>query len=613
MMNILEQLYWREPWWLLLSLFPVIRIVWQRRQQRFSLSLYADKELLPWVSVPGLQKQRYFQQVMQVFIWLLFAIAAAGPRFLLSVPPELLPPQGAMVIVIDQSRSMQANDVFPNRLQQAHNIVRQWVQTKDEIKKGLVIFAGAAHIVLPVTSDKKVLNETVFLLDKIQMPTHGSAMVNAVLQAKSLLSKDSKERAIFLLTDGDVPAEKFKQLQQVIEQLQQENIFLHLFGVGKPFPVALTDSFGHWLQYNGKTVFTQLKDDALRALAENKNVYYHRLDFDVYAQLSDTWQPQGARIAAQDYDQVLWHELFPWFLMSALLLIILNRLAIPMCLMSERLLPKSIVKLGAFFIISVFISVTAEPAQAAEKMAKKATIQSAYEIWKNKDYETAADYYAALKGYAARMGEGASCFRSKQIECAIKAFSLAAWQAKTDEQHGQASFNLGNSFFKQGDFKSAITLYRDALRYQPEQAVYINNLQFSEEVQRNIERRLQQETTSLETTPRTRGWKTIDSNNELVANTNITLAEIKDQQGKIGTIKISKERLALYMFRSQNFARLSEGKAAVKKRQYDWQRFSNEEPVAARKVEYWQRLFELEEGIPAHHDEPDVLPGVRPW
>jgi len=76
---------------------------------------------------------------------------------------------------------------------------------------------------------------------------------------------------------------------------------------------------------------------------------------------------------------------------------------------------------------------------------------------------------------------------------------------------------------------------------------------------------------------------------------------------------LTEQQLAEYMQRSQNFARLSGNQNNRRQRQHDWSRFSNENPVAARRVEYWQRLFELEEGVPAHPDTPKVLPGVRPW
>ncbi|MCK4708846.1 MAG: tetratricopeptide repeat protein, partial [Gammaproteobacteria bacterium] len=430
-------------------------------------------------------------------------------------------------------------------------------------------------------------------------------------QAESLRLNESGSRAIILLTDGDVSQEKFKQLAQFSGRLQQENITLHLLGVGTPSPIALADNDGRWLQYEGKTVVTRLKETELQTLAENKNVFYDRLNPAVHNKLSNVWQASPTRIAAQDFDEVLWNELFSWFLIPALLLIIFNHLSIPRFLLS--------VLSPAIAITIIAWVVHPSPVFAYGHADDIETLEQAYASWQNKNYATAAKQYARIDGYRARMGEGASCFRDKQLECAITAFSRAVWQAATDEQRGQAAFNLGNSFFRQGDFKSAITLYKDALRYQPRQASYQNNLEFSEEVQRNIERRLKQEADSQKAARRrsnkSSGENQIDIDNQQLSDKNRTLADkIKNgQTDNLRRLNLSEEQLAYYMQRSQNFARLSSGRNERAQRQHDWSRFSNENPVAARRVEYWQRLFELEEDIPAHPESPKILPGIPPW
>jgi len=187
----LEQLYWREPLWVLLVLFPLWMMLWRFLRQRHGLHQYADKKLLPWIVVPDLQNRNRWRLITRFLIWLLLGLAAAGPRLLLFAPEDLLPPQSAAVIVIDQSRSMQASDVFPDRLLQAHDMASRWVQDTDDVKLGLILFAGAAHVVLPPTSDKQALQETTSLLREIQLPTHGSAITESLQQAKSLLLNET--------------------------------------------------------------------------------------------------------------------------------------------------------------------------------------------------------------------------------------------------------------------------------------------------------------------------------------------------------------------------------------------------------------------------------------
>jgi Ca-activated chloride channel family protein len=300
---------------------------------------------------------------------------------------------------------------------------------------------------------------------------------------------------------------------------------------------------------------------------------------------------------------MLWHELFPWFLIPALALSIINYLP-------KIRLPLST---ASFLTVTIVIAwlIQPSPAQASDA----GVLQQAYTSWLNHDYSAAARYYARLDGYSARMGEGASCFRDEQLECAITAFSRAAWEATTDTQRGQAAFNLGNSYFKQGDFKSAITLYQDALRYQPQETAYQNNLDFSEEVQRDIERYLQHKGIHNTAVRHGGDQKEVDIDNRRVSDFNITPGDSpkNKQLKKSQRIELTKEQLAQYMQANLRFIRISSGHGEHKISRHDWSRFSNGNPVAARKIEYWQRLFELEEGIPAHPETPETLPGVEPW
>jgi len=96
---------------------------------------------------------------------------------------------------------------------------------------------------------------------------------------------------------------------------------------------------------------------------------------------------------------------------------------------------------------------------------------------------------------------------------------------------------------------------------------------------------------------------------------NVTLGDKRedDPPKKSQDFNLTKEQLELYIVRHQNYVQLSSGETRLSRNRQDWAWFSNANPVAARKVEYWQRLFELEEDIPAHPETPEQLLGVQPW
>ena len=560
---------------------------------------------MPWIVVAhqssDQQLKNYWALVSPFIIWALLGMAAAGPRLLISAPNELLPPAGAAVIIVDHSRSMLASDLYPNRLQHAHDTVSRWSKETHAIKLGLIIFAGGVHVALPPTTDRLALMQAVGMLDEIQLPTHGSALPEALGQARQLLSNETGSRAVIILTDGDLSEDALTQFNKTAATLQKENITLHLLGIGTPSPIALTDKSNRWLMQNGQAVTTRLNEAALLALAENSGAYYQRLNPSEHHQLLNVWQPTVARIASKHQDKILWQEQFPWFLIPALLLIMMNQLRLPM-----MVLPLTCICLLAGI------------SQPQDSYAKgHDDLSRAHEVWQKNDFKKAAVLYAGIEGYAARMGEGASCFRDNDIDCAISAFSLAAWQAANDEQRGQAAYNLGNSYFRQGNFPSAITLYRDALQYQPEQVIYRNNLDFSQEVQQQVELRLRQEAASQRPGNAGRGCRALRIPDGALLNQNVSvvLDDPADNEAVPEHLKthLTEDQLAEFMQRSQTFASLSGSQGKYYQRQHDWSRFENEDPAAARHVEFWQKLFELEEEVLVHPETPKTLPGVAPW
>lgn len=597
----LSQLYWREPVWLLLGLFPVVLIILRRLIHNASLLKYAEPHLHPWVvnETPGQNREIYWNNILLIIAWTLLGIAAAGPRLLITAAEDVLPADAQAMILLDHSRSMQAEDISPNRYRLALQQLQHWINHSDGIKLGLGVFAGGSHIVVPPTSDKLTLNNYSRLLQDIRLPTHGSSIDQAVTKAINIMENTSAStRAIIILTDGDFSEDQFDNLVVLGNTLKDDNIKLYFIGIGTPSPVTLYDDNGRWLSYQGATVTTRLNEQELIKLTDNSAIHYQRLNQTQHTSILDIWQPDSERLSLTDQESVLWQELFAWFLIPGVLILLLQNLEIA----TSRPGLLSLIGLMPFLLLSL---------QSNAIQAKsESSLEAAHNAWVEQQYELAAQLYAEIDGYPARMGEGASCFRSRDIDCAIHAFSLAAWQASTDQQRGRAAYNLGNSYFRQGDFPAAIVAYRDALRYQPEQRDYKNNLLFTEEVQERIELRLQQEATSLEKRlaagQRTRE---IDDNISLPPDMSVVLDDDKNSND----IEIDDEVLQQYLERYQANVSLRQQAGKAHQRLHDWHRFNNQDPVAAHELAFWQRLFELEEEILVSPETPLIIEGVRPW
>jgi len=605
---LLGQLYWREPLWLLLVLFPLALLLWKRFMQQTSLRQYADSALHPWVKANRAAKQNYWLMVSPFVIWLLLGISASGPRLLTVTPDEVQPAQATAIIIVDQSRSMQVSDVHPSRLGLAHNTLSQWAEDSYQTKTGLIIFAGTSHVVLPPTSDVLAISRATRVIRELQLPVHGSAVTAAMKQAVSMLANQDGERAIILLTDGDYEQREWNKLNNIVSELGTHHIDLHMLGVGTPSPITIHDHAGRWLTHNGAAVATRLNEVELKSLATGINVTYDRLNPDVHHQLSTVWQPRTVRLSEEYEDHVLWHELFPWFLIPAVLLLIVQHIRIPY-IASIRTARIATNMLAAVVLSSLFF----QPQSGFASLDD--TLRLAHKAWSQKEYEKSASLYAKVEGYEARMGEGASCFRTRDLDCAITAFSQAAWQADTDKRRAMAAYNLGNSFFQQGNFPSAITLYRDALSYQPDEQDYLNNLVFTEEVQQQIELRLWQEAQSLEKQLGP-GWQSrrVEQGLEILPDMSVSLDDgVNDDRLSDHRVRLSDEQIRQYMQRSVHYASLETKQGTQYQRQHDWSRFGHADPTAAHRVEFWQRLFEMEEDILVSPETPKILPGVSPW
>ncbi len=78
-------------------------------------------------------------------------------------------------------------------------------------------------------------------------------------------------------------------------------------------------------------------------------------------------------------------------------------------------------------------------------------------------------------------------------------------------------------------------------------------------------------------------------------------------------IDIADELIDLYLQNYKQHASLQQTTGKLHQRQHDWSRFNQQDPKAANEIAFWQRLFEIEEGMMVSPDAPVILPGVRPW
>jgi Ca-activated chloride channel family protein len=205
---------------------------------------------------------------------LLAAVGLAGPR---AGRTEVRTETRALslVLAMDISRSMLAEDVEPSRLQRATREARRLIQDLDGDRLGLIAFAGRSYILAPLTVDGSAIRMYLDALDP-DLASEGGTSLGAVLaQGSELLSAatDAADRVLVVFTDGEAHDTLTDVVAQA-EALKESGVRLIVVGEGRALPtrIPIRDSSGTLKEYKqdqeGNVVQTQRRDDVLRAMVD---------------------------------------------------------------------------------------------------------------------------------------------------------------------------------------------------------------------------------------------------------------------------------------------------------------------------------------------------------
>ncbi|SFR49682.1 Ca-activated chloride channel family protein [Marinobacter daqiaonensis] len=226
-------LFLRPFWLLLLLVVPVIVLVQRRRSPGTSawqriIPPALLRPLLPERSGKGQHHRR--NRLIPPLLLALGALALAGPSFR-TAPAPLNQQDDALVVVLDQSLSMLATDVEPDRSTRAIRKIRDLLATREGAFTGLVVYAGDGHVVTPLTDDRRTIEGLLTALDPLIMPATGNRADMGVARAIDLLERGTGGRGrILLITDGI--GERYRRA--IAEQLAESPWQLDGLLVGTP-------------------------------------------------------------------------------------------------------------------------------------------------------------------------------------------------------------------------------------------------------------------------------------------------------------------------------------------------------------------------------------------
>lgn len=312
-------------WWLITTPVFVIAYIIYTKHKRRQLMEFGDQELVAQLMPDASKGRPIWKFSLLLLAWVLLIVAGSRPQY--GQQEKTIKRQGIEVMVaLDISNSMLAEDVAPNRLDRAKQILSKMIDNMVDDKVGLVVFAGEAFTQLPITCDyvsaKMFLNTITPNLISTQGTAIGAALQTAITSFGATESEAG--RAIILITDGENHED---DAIAAAKQAQELGIQVFVVGIGKPegSPIPKPGSNDYFKDRSGQVVVSRLNEEMCQQIAAAGKGIYVRCDNTNTAMRA--LQQELDRMATAELESTVYadyNEQYQSFVLIALLLIVIE-------------------------------------------------------------------------------------------------------------------------------------------------------------------------------------------------------------------------------------------------------------------------------------------------
>ena len=473
-----------ELLWLLVSI-PVLIAAYiaYTAHKRRQLLKFGDPELMVAL-MPNASRVRpviKFSILIVALTMLIFA--AARPQLGIKQTEETQHGIEAM-IALDISNSMLAEDVAPNRIERAKQMVSKLVDNMSNDRIGLVIFAGDAFTQLPITNDYTSAKMFLSSISPDLIRTQGTAIGAALDLCVAGFDEESSDagRAIIIITDGENHEDDAVAAAQ---RAQAAGIRVVVVGIGKPegTTIPVPGTLSYMKDREGNLVVSKLNEEMCEQIAQaGQGIYVHCDNTNtalkaIQKELEDLKKAEFKGMEYKDYN-----EQFASFAIVALIL-----LMIEFFIFNRK--NKMLTKLDMFGEKSLCILALLAFSMTAFAQKESRDIRSGNNAYRDSIFNQAeVDYRRAVEtnsdNYAAQFNLGNALYRqndSAKYEAAIHAYRQAA--KLMDDKHSndpiryaKAKYNEGNCFKQLNRIPEAVDAYKEALRKNPKDEEARRNL-----------------------------------------------------------------------------------------------------------------------------------------
>ena len=450
--------YLLRPWWLLALLPLPFLLPWLARRRTLADPWRAvvDATLLPHLRGVADERPSRAPLVLLAAAWVLAVLALAGPSWS-RTPTPMHRPGGALVVLLDLSLSMYANDVAPSRVAVARREIQDLAQQWDGGRIALIAYAGDAHVVTPLTDDARTLTNLLAALEPAIMPLPGSHLGDALAHARQLLQDGGETRGtVVVVTDEVVNAAD-------LTAFEDPRFPISVLGVGTeagaPIPLDFTGQSGRFLtDPQGVAILPRLDPERLAQVARLGGGAYATArpdDGDTRALLDAAPSADTRAVRPGTAASLAWQDQGHWLVL----------LLLPLCAFAFR---------RGVVVALCWLSVTAVllPAVPASASPLDALGDAWTDLWWRRDQQAFEALDTGRPDEAARLftdprGRATALYRSGRYAEAARLFR--------QDPSATGAYNLGNALARSGRIDDAIRAYDRALRLQPGHADATHN------------------------------------------------------------------------------------------------------------------------------------------
>ena len=331
-----------------------------------------------------------------------------------------------VMIALDVSKSMLANDIQPSRLERAKQLISKLIDKLPNDRIGIVVFAGRAYLQMPLTTDHSAAKMYLSSATTDVVPTQGTVIGDALKMCFAAFNaQEKKYKAVVLLSDGE---DHDEAALKVAKELTDEGVMINTIGIGSPQGSTIIDPATNETKKDaaGNAVITKLNEEELKSIAAKGNGLYQLFSNtdEVVDNIKTQLQSIGQRSISEN-SLINYKNYFPWFLVTMLILLLIE-----------------------FFMSEI---------KTVSKIAKKAVI--------NRPALLLFLFFFPMVTFAQNTNtlikNGNDAYNKKEYDAAVENYKKVA---ENEPDNEKALYNLGNALYKKGTADEALPFYDAAIK-----------------------------------------------------------------------------------------------------------------------------------------------------